>query len=80
MIKFSDSPAHRRHREGWRELAYARTKLLYQSAQQLIIYMIPVPDILGRLPLVPYGEHGTIPYDWCDLACQYTPETLAERV
>ena len=29
-----------------------------------VLYIIPVTDILGRLALVPYGEHGTIPYDW----------------
>jgi hypothetical protein len=36
-----------------------------------VLYIIPVTDILGRLALVPYGEHGTIPYDWRNLVRYY---------
>ncbi len=68
---FSDSRADRRPPDWWQEVAYAGTKLLYQPAPQPIVYIIPVTDILGRLPLVPYGEHGTIPYDWHNLARYY---------
>jgi hypothetical protein len=71
MVQFSDSPADRRRQECRREVAYAGTKLLYQPAQQPIIYIIPVTDIHGILPLVPYGEHGTIQYDWRDLSRYY---------
>ena len=60
---FSDLLADRRQPDWWRGVAYAGTKLLYQPAPQPIVYDIPVTDILGRLPLVPYGEHGTIPFD-----------------
>ena len=68
---FSDAPANRRRPDWWREVAYTGTKLLYQPAPQPIVYIIPVTDILGRLALVPYGEHGTIPYDWRNLARYY---------
>ena len=36
-----------------------------------VLYIIPGTDILGRLALVPYSEHGTIPYDWRNLARYY---------
>ncbi len=61
----------RRQPEWWWEVAYAGTKLLFQPAQQPIVYIAPVTDILGRLALVPYGEHGTIPHGWRALACHY---------
>ena len=70
-ILLSDAPANRRRPDWLLEVAYAGTKLLYQPAPQPIGYIIPVTDILGRLALVPYGEHGTIPYDWHNLACFY---------
>ena len=61
----------RRQPEWWREVAYAGTKLLYQPAPQPIVYIVAVTDILGRLALVPYGEHGTIPHGWRALARHY---------
>ncbi len=63
--------ADRRQPDWWREVAYAGTKLLNQPAPQPIVYIIPVTNILGRLPLVPYGEYGTIPCDWDNLARYY---------
>jgi hypothetical protein len=69
---FSDSLADRREPDWSREVAYAGTKLLYQPAPQPIVYIIPVTDmILGRPALVPYCEHGTIPYYWHNLARYY---------
>ncbi len=63
VMVFSDWLAvGRRQPEWWWEVAYAGTKLLYQPAPQPIVYIVPVTDILGRLALVPYGEHGTIPH------------------
>ncbi len=59
-------------RSSRREVAYAGTKLLYQPVPQPIVYIVPVTDILGRIALVPYGEHGTIiPYGWRALARHY---------
>ena len=68
----------RRRPDWWREVAYAGTKLLYQPAPQPIVYIVPVTDILGRLALVPYGETGTIPYDWHGLA-RFYPKVECDR-
>ena len=38
--------------------------LLYQPEPKPVVYIVPIQNILGRLALAPYGEHGTIPYDW----------------
>jgi hypothetical protein len=54
----------RRRPDWWRQVAYSGTKLLYQPEPKPVVYIIPVKNILGRLALVPYGAHGTIPYDW----------------
>ena len=37
------------------------TKLLYQPKPDPETYIVPIFSILGRLPLVPAGDHGTIP-------------------
>ncbi len=71
IVLFSDSLADRRRPDWWREVAYAGNKLLYQPVPQPIVYIVPVTDILVRLALVPYGEHGTIPYDRSSLALYY---------
>ena len=68
----------RRRPDWWREVAYAGTKLLYQPLPQPVVYIVPVTDILGRLALVPYGETGTIPYDWRDLA-RFYPKGVCDR-
>ena len=69
---------YRRRPDWWREIAYAGTKLLYQPAPQPVVYIIPVTEILGRLALTPYGEHGTIPYEWQSLARHY-PRGVCDR-
>ena len=45
----------------WSEAGESGTKLLYQQEQDPEIYIVPITSILGRLPLVPAGDHGTIP-------------------
>ena len=37
------------------------TKLLYQPELEPEICIVPISSILGLLPLVPAGDHGTIP-------------------
>ena len=38
--------------------------IIYERREQAqVLYVIPVSSILGRLPVVPVGEKGTIPYD-----------------
>ena len=38
------------------------TKQLYQPEPkpQAVVYIVPITSILGRLPLIPVGDHGTI--------------------
>ncbi len=62
----------------WRQVAYAGTKLLYQPEPKPVVYIIPVKNILGRLALVPYGAHGTIPYDWHPLRRSHYPRGMCD--
>ena len=45
----------------WREAGESGTKKLYQPEPRPVVYVVPITSILGRLPLVPAGDHGTIP-------------------
>ena len=45
----------------WREAGETGTKQVYQPEPRPVIYVVPITSILGRLPLVPVGDHGTIP-------------------
>ena len=45
----------------WRRVAFAGTKQVYHASPKQVIYIVPAQSILGRLALVPVGEHGTIP-------------------
>ena len=45
----------------WSEAGESGTKLLYQQEPDPEIYIVPITSILGRLPLAPAGDHGTIP-------------------
>jgi hypothetical protein len=36
------------------------TKQLYLP-EKPVVYIVPITSILGRLPLIPAGDHGTIP-------------------
>ncbi len=61
-----------------------------RSEQSQVLYVIPVSSILGRLPLVPLGDTGTIPFemqkesaDFLGAACdkiQINPITVAMHV
>ncbi len=51
---------HRRIPSWWREAGESGTKQLYQQ-EKPVIYIVPITSILGRLPLIPAGDHGTIP-------------------
>jgi hypothetical protein len=52
---------HRNTPSWWREAGESGTKLLYQPEPRPVIYIVSITSILGRLPLVPAGDHGTIP-------------------
>ena len=45
----------------WREAGETGTKQLYQPEPRPVVYIVSITSILGRLPLVPVGDHGTIP-------------------
>ena len=38
---------------GWRERD--------EEPEKQVVYIVPITSILGRLPLIPAGDHGTIP-------------------
>jgi hypothetical protein len=56
----------------WARFGQGGTKMVYLPAPDSwhrgeggaapVVYIVPVEAILGRLPLTPAGEHGTIPY------------------
>jgi len=52
---------HRNTPPWWRETGECGTKQLYQPEPQPVVYIVPTTSILGRLPLIPVGDHGTIP-------------------
>ena len=45
----------------WSDAGEIGNKLLYQQEPDPEVYIVPIYSILGRLPLVPAGDHGTIP-------------------
>lgn len=46
---------------GW--LAPVNSRILYElDHRKPILYVLPIENILGRLPVVPVGDTGTIPH------------------
>ncbi len=54
------SPMHRSIPSWWREAGESGTKQLYQL-EKPVVHIVPITSILGLLPLIPAGDHGTIP-------------------
>ena len=48
-------------RPWWRSTAHIGTKMLYLPKPDPLVWVVPISSILGRLPLVPLGDTGTIP-------------------
>ena len=48
-------------RTWWPSTAQIGTKLLYLPSPAPVVYIVPLSHILGRLPLLPAGNYGTIP-------------------
>ena len=48
------------NRPWWRSTAHIRTKMLYLPKPGPHVWVVPISSILGRLPLVPLGDIGTI--------------------
>jgi hypothetical protein len=57
--RFLASPMHRRVPAWWKEAGVSGTKQLYQP-EKPVVY-VPITSILGRQPLIPARDHGTIP-------------------
>ena len=50
---------------GWLESVGSR--VVYElDYKKPILYVIPIQSILGKLPLVPVGDTGTIPHSMCN--------------
>ena len=45
----------------WPSTAQVGTNLLYLPKPDPVLYVVPLSHILGKLPLVPAGDDGTIP-------------------
>ena len=45
----------------WRVTGESGTKQLYQPEPRPVVYIVTITSILGRLALIPVGDHGTIP-------------------
>ncbi len=50
---------NRRIPSWWREAGESWTKQLYQQ-EKPVIDIVPITSIVGRLPLIPAGDHCTI--------------------
>ena len=50
-------------RPWWQSTAQIGTKMLYLPGPDPKLWVVPIAHILGRLLLVPAGDHGTIPHD-----------------
>jgi len=51
---------HRKVPSWWKQAGESGTKQLYQP-EKLVVNIVPITSILGRLPLIPAGDHSTIP-------------------
>ena len=45
----------------WPSTAQIGTKRLYLPSPEPVVYVVPLSHILGKLPLIPAGDHSTIP-------------------
>ena len=56
---FNYCPGH--SKPWWPSTAQIGTKLLYLQSPEPVLYVVLLSHILGKLPLVPAGDNGTIP-------------------
>jgi hypothetical protein len=52
------TPMHRRVPAWWKEAGVSGMKQLYQP-EKPVVYIVSITSILGRLPLIPTGDHCT---------------------
>ena len=46
----------------WPSTAQIGTKMLYMPKPRPRVWIVPVSSLLGRLPLIPAGDTGTVPH------------------
>jgi hypothetical protein len=63
----------------WRGTAHIGTKVLYMPAPEPRVWIVPVSSILGRLPLVPVGDTGTIPFSMASKQQAYFPQGTCDQ-
>ena len=67
----------------WPSTAHIGTKMLYMSGgspdSDPVVYVVPLSHILGRLPLVPAGDTGTIPHSMRDRKAACYEHGLCDR-
>ena len=62
MIETLWDYCQRESKQWWQSTAQIGTKMLYLPQPRQMVWIVPISSILGRLPLVPAGETGTIPH------------------
>ena len=53
--------------------------MLYKPGPDPVVYVVPISHILGRLPLVPAGDTGTIPHSIRDRKAACYEHGLCDR-
>jgi len=65
-------------RTAW--LLDCRSRIVYERKQDSqVFYVIPVESILGKLPVVPIGDTGTIPYSMRQHAADFVDAAFDTR-
>ena len=66
-------------RSWWPSTVQIGTKMLYKPGPDPVVYVVPISHILGRLPLVPAGDTGTIPHSMRDRKAACYEHGLCDR-
>ena len=63
----------------WPSTAEIGTRLLYLPSPEPVVYVVPLSHILGKLPLVPAGDSGTIPCNMHGSKASCYPKGTCDR-
>jgi hypothetical protein len=67
-------------RPWWRSTAHIGTKMLYLPKPDSHVWVVPISSILGRLPLVPLGDTGTIPRSMAPRKQACFPQGICDKL
>ena len=67
-------------RPWWRSTAHIGTKMLYLPKPDSHVWVVPISSILGRLPLVPLGDNGTIPRSMAPRKHACFPQGICDKL